>query len=145
MPWSPLWPAIADALTAGIIRLMIPGTRVPPMIQRYGPLAPTLPHSAFWKVGTKWDPDGLPAAYPFGHRYLTKEQETRKCAVTETDKKVSTWVYEQSLRACQFSGTTSSHFRHQHDGGTKESSQAPPDVWTCRSMRTHKSESRSAR
>ena len=33
----------------------------------------------------------------------------------------------------------------RRDGGTKKSSQAPPDVWTGRSMRTHKSESRSAR
>ena len=31
------------------------------------------------------------------------------------------------------------------DGGAKESNQAPPDVWTGRSMRTHRAELRSAR
>ena len=29
-------------------------------------------HTDFLEVVTKWDPNGLPAAYPFGHRYYTE-------------------------------------------------------------------------
>ena len=34
-------------------------------------------HIGILEVGTTWDPEGLPAAYPSVHRYLTREQETR--------------------------------------------------------------------
>ena len=45
-------------------------------IQRHEPLAPLF-HIGLLEVGTIWEPDRLPAAYPFGHRYLTKEHVTR--------------------------------------------------------------------
>ena len=77
-------PQLLFALIAGIMRLTVPGTRVPPMILwflirvfRGMDLLLLLFHEGLLEVGTTWDPDGLPAAYPFGHHYLTKGQETR--------------------------------------------------------------------
>ena len=64
------------------MRMLVPGTQVPPtilwlLIRVFRGMDLLLFHISLPEVGTMWDPDGLPAAYPCGHRYLTKEQETR--------------------------------------------------------------------
>ena len=60
------------------MRLVVPETRVTPMIlwflmRVFGGMDFLLPlfHISLLEVATIWDPDGLPAAYPFGHRHYT--------------------------------------------------------------------------
>ena len=100
---------------------MVPGTRVPPMILWFPtrefrgmdlllPLIHVGLFGSWHHVGSRWASSGV-SIWP---SLLDKGTRNKECAVTETDKKVSTWVHKLSLRACQFSGTTSSHFRHQH-------------------------------
>ena len=106
MPWSSIWPAIADALIAGIIRWMVPGTRVPPMILWFPtrefrgmdlllPLIHVGLFGSWHHVGSRWASSGV-SIWP---SLLDKGTRNKECAVTETDKKVSTWVHKLSTQS----------------------------------------------
>ena len=74
--WTPSMTVVTLFLVARVVSLVVTGTWVPATILWF-PIRVfigidfLLPffHIGHLKVATIWDPDGFPAAYPFGHRH----------------------------------------------------------------------------